>query len=265
MKFRWCILGAAALLAACGGKKEGPKSAEDARQRRDTEIVLEKCDVTSSDAKKVDANGDGRAEMVQVLKGDREICRTADLNFDGKNDRTTFYDESGEVRKVESDFDKDGIVDEIALFEAGELREKQRATTLDGRLDTWDFFDKGLVARTERDENGDGVIDQWWEYPSRGCPLIHVDTDGDGRPDPGASIDYCKETGYAPPPLPEAEQPKEEGFGPPDQRVEEVSNVQDGTAEASDSTGDGAAAEASPASEDAGDGADDSTGDEVQD
>lgn len=260
MKFRWCILGAAAVLSACGGKKEDPKSAEDARQRRETEIVLEKCDVSASDAKKVDANGDGKAEMVQVQKGGREICRTADLNFDGKNDRTTFYDESGKVRRIESDFDKDGIIDEIALFESGELREKHRATTLDGRLDTWDFYDKGLVARTERDENGDGVIDQWWEYPSRGCPLIHVDTDGDGRPDPGASIDYCKETGYSPPPLPDAEKPKEEDFGAPDQRVEEVSNVQDGSAD-----GETAASGDEAATERANGDAQDSSSDEVQD
>ena len=53
--------------------------------------------------------------------------------------------------------------------------------------------------RTERDSNGDGVIDQWWEYPKPGCPLIHADMNNDGRPDPGATIDYCKETGYVPP------------------------------------------------------------------
>ena len=32
-----------------------------------------------------------------------------------------------------------------------------------------------------------------------GCPVIHVDADKDGRPDPGGSIDYCKETGFTPP------------------------------------------------------------------
>lgn len=234
MKFRWLILGAMILLGGCGGNKAGTNTAGDARVRRDTEIVLEKCDVSSSDAKKVDANGDGKPEMTQVSKGARESCRTADLNFDGRTDRTTFFDEKGALRKVESDYDRDGLVDEIAIYEAGALKEKWRATTLDGKLDTWDFFAKGQVVRTERDENGDGVIDQWWEYPSRGCPLIHVDADGDGRPDPGASIDYCKETGYSPPPLPSDIQTEEKGFGTEGERLEETSNVvegEDGTTE----------------------------------
>src|SRR5690606_26414186 len=152
-----------------------------------------------------DANGDGKPDIVQVKSGGREVCRTADLNFDGRLDRITFFDANGKIRRVESDFDRDGRIDELAFFDTGTLKEKHRATTLDGKLDTWEFYEKGQVARTERDENGDGFIDQWWEYPSRGCPLIHMDTDGDGRPDPGASIDYCKETGYSPPPLPNEE------------------------------------------------------------
>jgi hypothetical protein len=29
--------------------------------------------------------------------------------------------------------------------------------------------------------------------------MIHTDANEDGRPDPGTTIDYCKETGYVPP------------------------------------------------------------------
>ena len=39
-------------------------------------------------------------------------------------------------------------------------------------------------------------MDQWWEYPdqrSADCPLIHSDVNGDGRPDPGATVDVCKD------------------------------------------------------------------------
>src|SRR5690606_19023761 len=170
-----------------------------------------------------DANGDGKPDIVQVKSGGREVCRTADLNFDGRLDRITFFDANGKIRRVESDFDRDGRIDELAFFDTGTLKEKHRATTLDGKLDTWEFYEKGQVARTERDENGDGFIDQWWEYPSRGCPLIHMDTDGDGRPDPGASIDYCKETGYVPPPVPgEAADRSLTDFGRSTERVEEI-------------------------------------------
>ncbi len=231
MQKSWMV-SLALLCLACGGKNKGAQSADDVRTIRDTRIILEKCDIESKSAEKIDADGDGRPEIVKVLKDGRELCRTFDLNFDGKIDRTTFFDERGKIRRVESDFDRDNRVDEIVLYKAGVAVEKHRATTLGGKLDTWDFLEKGQVVRTERDENGDGVIDQWWEYPTRGCPLIHVDVDGDGRPDPGASIDYCKETGYRPPPLPTAAPAKDPGFGSESgPRLEETENREAGSDE----------------------------------
>ncbi len=240
MKFnlRFCLLSLLAL--GCAKKTTEVNSAEDARQFRETELALETCDVQAKDADRVDANGDGQPEIIRVLSGQKELCRTVDLNFDGKVDRTTFFDEGGQQRRTESDFDRDGVVDEIAFYEKGVLTEKHRMTTMDGKLDTWEFFKEGKLARTERDEDGDGVIDQWWEYPSRGCPLIHMDADGDGRPDPGASIDYCKETGYAPPPLPgEIEEKQPTDFGESGERVEELSNQKAGESgeEPKDETG----------------------------
>ncbi len=221
----------ATLTLGCGKKAGETKSAADTRQRRETKIELEACVGSGSSSESIDANGDGKPEIVRALKGKVEVCRTVDLNFDGRVDRTVFYDEKGKERRVESDFDRDGLVDEIATYEAGVIALKSRMTTLDGKLDTWEFFEKGILARTERDENGDGIIDQWWEYPTRGCPLIHVDENGDGRPDPGASIDYCKETGYTPPPVPgEVETaPSPADFGKEGDRVEELSNVKEGT------------------------------------
>lgn len=222
----WWLLATVVALSACGGKKKGAESADDIRAERETKIALEKCDTASPSAENIDANGDGRPDIVRVKQGDREICRTADLNFDGKIDRTTFFDAQQKIRRIESDFDRDGQVDEIATLDAGVMKEKHRATTMDGKLDTWEFFEKGKLARTERDENGDGFIDQWWEYPKHGCPLIHVDADGDGRPDPGASIDYCKETGFVPPPLPgeEEAEKKPADFGTSNERIEETEN-----------------------------------------
>lgn len=222
----WWLLAAVVALCACGGKKKGASSADDIRAERETKIVLEKCDTGSQSAENIDANGDGRPDIVRVKEGNREICRTADLNFDGKVDRTTFFDAQQKTRRIESDFDRDGRVDEISIMVGGVLKEKHRATTMDGKLDTWEFFENGKLVRTERDENGDGFIDQWWEYPKSGCPLIHVDTDGDGRPDPGASIDYCKETGFVPPPVPGEEEPEKKpaDFGTSNERIEETEN-----------------------------------------
>lgn len=206
-----CLGGCAALQ---GGKEKQKDVVE--LTRKDTSIEVEGCRVNAKSAQKLDANGDGRPEIVRVMIKGREVCRVVDLNLDGKIDRTSYFSESGRIRRVESDFDRDGVIDEIALFSEGIPTEKRSATTMDGRIDTWDYFTKGKLTRSERDQNGDGVVDQWWEYPRPECPLVHIDQDGDGRPDPGASVDYCKATGEtvgpvvsrrSPPPTPSAEPP----------------------------------------------------------
>lgn len=189
--------------AACGGavSTAGPASPEAGGvTRRDTAIVHEECNLKASGSELHDANGDGRADITVVRSGGREVCRAVDLNFDGKIDVFIYVDAQGKVRRRESDYDRDGRVDEIAVFRAGALAELQRASTLRGKLDTWQFYQAGKLSRTERDSDGDGIIDQWWEYPGvPECPMIHADTNGDGRPDPGSTVDYCKETGYVPP------------------------------------------------------------------
>ena len=165
--------------------------------------------MTASDAEQVDANGDGKPDVTIVGGAAAERCRAVDLNFDGVIDAWVYRDSGGQIRRRESDFDRDGRTDEISLYRGGALAEKQRATTMGGRLDTWHFFEGGKLARSERDSDGNGVIDQWWEYTAKGprCPLIHSDVDGDGRPDPGATIDVCAEgSGYVPPPTQEPEQ-----------------------------------------------------------
>jgi hypothetical protein len=147
----------------------------------------------------MDANGDGRPDLIIVRNGGREVCRAADLNFDGVMDSWVYLDANGKVRRRENDYDRDGRIDEITVLNAGVVTEKDRATMLANRVDTWEYYTAGKLARTERDSNGDQVIDQWWEYPTPGCPVIHADVNSDGKPDPGASVDYCKETGYVPP------------------------------------------------------------------
>ena len=45
------------------------------------------------------------------------------------------------------------------------------------------------------DRNGDGRFDQSWTFdPTRkGCATIAGDKNGDGKPDPGTSIDICQQ------------------------------------------------------------------------
>ncbi|HEY8946952.1 MAG TPA: hypothetical protein VIM73_22065 [Polyangiaceae bacterium] len=183
------------------GCSASASTAKDPRAlvQRETEIVHEECDLSSSGAEKLDANSDRKPDVVIVREDGREVCRALDLNFDGAMDAWIYYGSDGQVRRRESDYDRDGRVDEIIVLRGGAIAEKHRATTLTGKLDTWEFYQAGALARTERDSNGDSLVDQWWEYPKAGCPVIHADVNNDGRPDPGASVDYCKETGYVPP------------------------------------------------------------------
>jgi len=166
---------------------------------RDTEIRHEACDIKSSSAQAVDANGDGRADITRVMEGGREICRAADLDFDGRVDIWTYFDGSGAVTRREFDFDRDGAVDEIQLFSGGQITQKLRASTLSHHIDTWEKYVNGKIVTAERDANGDGRVDQWWDFKSGDCPVIHSDIDGNGQPDPTSTVDYCKETTYKPP------------------------------------------------------------------
>ena len=122
------------------------------------------------------------------------MCQWLDLNFDGVVDAWVYFDETGQVRRRETDYDRDGRIDEIAVFKGGQLESRKRATTLAGRLDTWEYFENGKLVRAERDSDGNALVDQWWEYPRtqrQECPVVHSDVDGDGRPDPGATVDLC--------------------------------------------------------------------------
>lgn len=185
-------------LAACGVfGASGPKAAAAARvEPRDTRVVHEDCPVTGAGAVAEDINGDGRPDRRTAAAGEGAPCRALDFNFDGVIDAWVYLDQAGQVRRRENDYDRDGNIDEVSLYRAGVLVEQQRVTGRAGKLDTWHYFEAGKMARTERDSNGDDYVDQWWEYPSErvpDCPLIHSDVDGDGRPDPGATVDICRD------------------------------------------------------------------------
>lgn len=175
----------------------GPKAAGRPRiEPRDTKLVHEACEIDGAGVVAMDINGDGEPDRRSVKAGNRELCRALDFNFDGVIDAWVYLDEASRVRRRENDFDRDGNVDEVSIFRDGVLVEQQRATSRAGKLDTWHYFQAGKMARTERDSNGDDYIDQWWEYPAErapDCPLIHSDVDGDGQPDPGATVDICRD------------------------------------------------------------------------
>ena len=187
--------------AACGGRnKADAKTAAQHEGSRPTEVVHEPCDIESAQ-EKLDANGDGRADISVVSKGGRPVCQAADLNQDGIIDVYAYFESNGQVRRREYAYSRDARINEIRLYRRGQLSEIQQSTVAGGRLDTWHFFENAKRVRTERDSDGDGIVDEWWEYPNAdrpGCPMMYADADGDARPDPGSEVDLC-EQGYIPP------------------------------------------------------------------
>jgi len=221
-----CWPGIGAVVILCLGCNSGgdAKSAGAAGVERDVRVVHEECDTASGSAEHLDANGDGRADLTIVKDGAREVCRAVDLNLDGKVDVWVYMDSSGTLRRREYDFDRDGAIDQIVTYQGGVPTAGQRATLLANRLDTWDYYQNGLLARSERDSDSDARVDQWWEYPKAGCPLIHADANQDGKPDPGTTIDYCKETGYVPPERAAPAAPAGPDFTKPEDTPTEVDN-----------------------------------------
>ncbi len=197
----WLGAGLIITLCGCGGAVEPAKAARAPGEWRDTKIVHEPCDTDGENGSGEDLNGDGRSDLARVVSGGRELCRALDLNLDGRVDVWVYLAPDGKVRRRETDYDRDGRVDEIALFRGGQVAERHRATTLRGALDTWQYFEGGRVVKTLRDSDGDEMIDQWWEYPKAdrpGCALVHSDVDHDGRPDPGSTVDMCADSALDP-------------------------------------------------------------------
>jgi hypothetical protein len=195
---------ALSLLASCtSADPESTKpTTPTGNEKRDTSITHETCDGNSPTAVKVDINGDGKNDIVHVMKGDKEVCRIVDLNLDGYPDSFIYYEADGKTeRRRESDFDRDGRVDEIAISEHGQITLKLRETNFDNKIDTWDYYEAGRLTKRERDTDGDSIIDQWWTYnnpTNPKCAVVASDRNADGKPDPDSVVDLCGEAYTAP-------------------------------------------------------------------
>jgi hypothetical protein len=156
---------------------------------RSQAIEHEACNEAGHKVETVDVNNDGKPDIRRVYDGQHEICRISDLNRDGKPDMFEYYDKTGQLRRREADYDDNGIVNSIEIYENGKLVRAELDTTNQGRIDTWDTFDPSTGKRTkrERDATGDGRVDQWWTYDGDKV-TIAIDRNGDGHPDPESVV-----------------------------------------------------------------------------
>src|SRR4051794_33397994 len=90
-------VGCAASTAGCRAAHSGPAP-------RDTRILHEDCPVEDSEVVAEDVNGDGRPDRRTVSEDGHVVCRALDFNFDGVVDAWVNLDESGKVRRRESDY-----------------------------------------------------------------------------------------------------------------------------------------------------------------
>lgn len=175
--------------SGCGGGDAAVAKAKLPDGVRSQAIEHESCDESGHKTETVDVDNDGRPDIRRVYDGAQEVCRISDLNRDGKPDLYEYYDKAGQLRRREADYDDNGLVNAIELYEGGKLVRAELDTTNQGRIDTWDTFDPSTGKRTkrERDTTGDGRVDQWWAYNGDQV-TIAMDKNGDGLPEPDAVI-----------------------------------------------------------------------------
>lgn len=197
---------ASAIAFGCGGNESGVGGSKLPAGVRSKAIEHEACNESGHRLEVVDVNNDGKPDIRRVFDGQHEICRISDLNRDGKPDMFEYYDKDGQLRRREADYDDNGIVNAIEIYEGGKLVRAELDTTNQGRIDTWDTFDPATGKRTkrERDATGDGRVDQWWTFDGDKV-TIAMDKNGDGLPDPDSVVTLGGAGGAPPPPTAEAD------------------------------------------------------------
>jgi hypothetical protein len=178
-----------AMAVGCGGRDSGVRNAKLPEGVRSQSIEHESCSESGHRVESVDVNNDGKPDIRRVFDGSQEICRISDLNRDGKPDMFEYYDKAGQLRRREADYDDNGVVNSIEIYEGGRLVRAELDTTNQGRIDTWDTFDPttGKRVKRERDSTGDGRVDQWWTYNGDQV-TIATDKNHDGQPDPDSVV-----------------------------------------------------------------------------
>ncbi|AKV02548.1 putative lipoprotein [Labilithrix luteola] len=186
-----CGIAAFGVLVAfgCGGGASGVSDAKLPTGVRSSAIEHEACDESGNKVEVLDANNDGKPDIKRVSKNGREVCRISDLNHDGKPDMFEYFDETGQLRRREADYDDNGVVNSIEIYQGGKLVRRELDTSNQGKIDTWDTFDPntGAPLKRERDSNGDGRVDQWWTYDGDKVSIA-MDRNGDGLPDPDSTV-----------------------------------------------------------------------------
>lgn len=173
-----------------------PVAAESpASQPARTASTTETTDAAGLIRQEVDLDGDGRADVVNLLRdrgngGARlQVKKQTDLNLDGRFDVETDFDETGAMVEERTDSDFDGRFDWTDHYKDGVRVLAELDSDFDGQIDTWSYYlpdesGRSHIDRKERDTNHDGRVDLWERFDSSGNVVrTGRDTDNDGKMD----------------------------------------------------------------------------------
>jgi hypothetical protein len=150
-----------------------------------------RCDDQGKQAVTLDANGDGKPDVVKLFvavaqdghTSQQLVCKQTDLDFDGKIDLVQYYGPNGELFMDEYSMDYSGKFNGRTFFQEGKKVRSEKDMDFDGKPDYFEYFEVGKLVRVERDRNGDGKIDEWQYYENGRLDRIGWDTTGSGRVD----------------------------------------------------------------------------------
>jgi hypothetical protein len=130
-----------------------------------------------------DTDRDGRIDMRAYLEHGRTVRIEADGNGDDVVDRWEYYRADGQVDRLGTSSESDGVEDTWVVQNGDQMR-VDIATRRDGVADRHEFHEKGVLVRAEQDTNGDGRIDQWQRFDGGKLRELLVDSSrASGRPD----------------------------------------------------------------------------------
>jgi len=130
-----------------------------------------------------DTDRDGSFEMRAYLENGRTVRIEADGNGDGVVDRWEYYRADGQLDRLGTSTESDGVED-TWVVQAGPVMRVDVATRRNGVADRHEFHDNGILVRAEQDTNGDGRIDQWQRFAGGRLRELLIDTSQvSGRPD----------------------------------------------------------------------------------
>jgi len=130
-----------------------------------------------------DTDRDGRIDMRAYLFSGRTVRIEADGNGDGVVDRWEYYKADGELDRLGTSSESDGVED-TWVVQTGDQMRVDISTRRNGIADRHELHQDGALVRSEQDTNGDGRIDQWQRFERGRLRELLIDTTlASGEPD----------------------------------------------------------------------------------